>query len=251
MDPITIALLAAGGGAIVNGAASIFGANKQADAAKAGMREQGRQFDLSRADMLGARGQMLRDLSPYKQAGTGALAQLQQAIMGGEGYQFSPTDPGYQFRLQQGQQAMERAAAAQGGRLSGAQLKAAMNYNQGMASQEFGNHVSRLSHLAAVGQNAATGAGQASMASAGQLASLGANYAGNMGNLHMANANAWANGAQGVANAVNNFGQNALFAAAMGGGGGVTGATSGHAGSLNTAASNGAAQFTKFPSWAG
>ena len=84
MDPITIALLAAGGGAIVNGAASIFGANKQADAAKAGMREQGRQFDLSRADMLGARGQMLRDLSPYKQAGTGALAQLQQAIMGGE-----------------------------------------------------------------------------------------------------------------------------------------------------------------------
>src|SRR3990167_9690943 len=52
-------------------------------------------------------------------------------------------DPGYQFRLQQGEQALGRSAAARGGRLGGAQLKALADYGQGMASQEFGNFAAR------------------------------------------------------------------------------------------------------------
>lgn len=52
-------------------------------------------------------------------------------------------DPGYQFRLGQGQQAVDRAAAAAGGRLSGAALKKLTEYNQGFASNEFGNAANR------------------------------------------------------------------------------------------------------------
>lgn len=48
-------------------------------------------------------------------------------------------DPGYQFRLSEGQKALDRTAAAKGKLLSGAQLKASQDFNQGLASQEYGN----------------------------------------------------------------------------------------------------------------
>jgi hypothetical protein len=46
-------------------------------------------------------------------------------------------DPSYLFRLQQGQKALDRQGAAAGRFLSGAQLQASSDYNQGAASQEF------------------------------------------------------------------------------------------------------------------
>jgi hypothetical protein len=52
-------------------------------------------------------------------------------------------DPGYQFRQQQGEQAINRAASASGGRNSGATLKELAQFNQGLASQEFGNFAAR------------------------------------------------------------------------------------------------------------
>lgn len=52
-------------------------------------------------------------------------------------------DPGYQFRLQQGQKAIERAAAAKGGRLGGSTLKELMRYGQGLASEEAGESYGR------------------------------------------------------------------------------------------------------------
>ena len=45
--------------------------------------------------------------------------------------------PGYQFQLQQGQQALGQTAAARGGLLSGAQQKAAQNYAQQQAATGF------------------------------------------------------------------------------------------------------------------
>lgn len=48
-------------------------------------------------------------------------------------------DPGYQFRLQQGQQALERSAAAGGAATGGAALKAAQRYGQDYASNEYDN----------------------------------------------------------------------------------------------------------------
>lgn len=56
-------------------------------------------------------------------------------------------DPGYQFRVQQGQQALERSAAARGGLLSGRALKDTADFSQGLASQEFGQAFARAGAL--------------------------------------------------------------------------------------------------------
>lgn len=48
-------------------------------------------------------------------------------------------DPGYQFRFQQGQEAVENSAAAKGSLLGGNTLRALNEYGQGFASNEFGN----------------------------------------------------------------------------------------------------------------
>lgn len=45
-------------------------------------------------------------------------------------------DPGYQFRLGQGMEAIKGSAAARGNRLGGGTLKALMEFGQGLASQE-------------------------------------------------------------------------------------------------------------------
>jgi hypothetical protein len=52
-------------------------------------------------------------------------------------------DPGYQFRMDQGNQALNRRAAANGSLLSGGTLKALARYNQDYASNEFQNVYNR------------------------------------------------------------------------------------------------------------
>lgn len=52
-------------------------------------------------------------------------------------------DPSYKFRLDQGQKALDRQGAAAGRFLSGRQLQASSDYNQGAASQEFQNAYQR------------------------------------------------------------------------------------------------------------
>jgi hypothetical protein len=53
-------------------------------------------------------------------------------------------DPGYAFRVQQGQQAIDRSAAARAGLQSGAALKEAARFGQEMGSQEYGNAYNRF-----------------------------------------------------------------------------------------------------------
>lgn len=53
-------------------------------------------------------------------------------------------DAGYQFRQQQGNNALNASLAASSGLLSGAALKAAANYNQGLASNEYQNAYGRF-----------------------------------------------------------------------------------------------------------
>ena len=60
------------------------------------------------------------------------------------GFQFSPQDPSYQFRLQQGQEAVNRGAAKSGLLDSGNRLAALQDYGQGMASTEYGAQLARL-----------------------------------------------------------------------------------------------------------
>lgn len=53
------------------------------------------------------------------------------------------SDPGYQFRLGEGMQALDRSASARGGMYSGAQLKGLQKYGQDFASNEFTNAFNR------------------------------------------------------------------------------------------------------------
>jgi len=57
--------------------------------------------------------------------------------------------PGYQFRLNQGMQALERSAAARGNLLSGNTLAAAQEFGQGLASQEYQNRLNQLQRTVA------------------------------------------------------------------------------------------------------
>jgi hypothetical protein len=77
-------------------------------------------------------------------------------------------DPGYQFRLQQGDAAIMNQASAAGGRGSARTMQALADYNQGQASQEFGNYASR--QQAAAGLQAGYLQGQAGRQDQAQLA---------------------------------------------------------------------------------
>jgi len=112
-------------------------------------------------------------------------------------------DPGYAFRLKQGQQAIERSAAARGGLGGGRMAKDLTNYAQGAASQEYGNAYNRyqtnranqlnpLQSLAGVAQSATNTIGQA-----------GQNYATNAGNNAMTAGDARASGYLGAASGLN------------------------------------------------
>lgn len=58
--------------------------------------------------------------------------------------EFTPDDPSYQFRYQQGQQAAERSLASRGLLNSGNAAIELQQYGQGMASQEYGAQFNRM-----------------------------------------------------------------------------------------------------------
>jgi hypothetical protein len=195
-------------------ASSLLGANAsqqaaqtQANAAAQANQLLAQQYQQQRAD-----------LAPFTTAGLGAQNQLltflglpggtQGANFGKYSGDFTGADllanqdPGYAFRLSEGQKALERSAAARGGLLSGGTGKALASYGQQMGSQEYQNAYNRyqtnrsnqLSPLFSL-----TGSGQAS--AAGQAAAAGNYGAGAAGNLTSAGA-AQAAGNVGTANAI-------------------------------------------------
>jgi hypothetical protein len=185
------------GGAIIGGGIAANASNRaartQADAANRATDLQSQQY--KRAEELN---------EPWRQAGIGALNKL----IGASDYtpfgmdQFQ-ADPGYAFRLGEGQKAIERSASARGMQLSGSMLKGLTNYGQGAASQEYNNAFNRyqaertarlapLQALAGVGQSATS-----------QVNAAGQNYANTAGDLMTSGAAARASGYVGSANALN------------------------------------------------
>jgi hypothetical protein len=67
--------------------------------------------------------------------------------------------PGYQFQLQQGDNAVNAQAAANGTTGSGNQQLALSNYNQGLAGTTYGNYVSQLQPYLGASSSAASGIG--------------------------------------------------------------------------------------------
>ena len=197
------------GAAAVGAAGSAYASKKSSSAAQTQAASADRASQIQQENFEQTR----KDLMPYKQAGDTSLSQL-MGQMTPDGY-FNQTytgqdiysDPSYQFRLQQGQDAIQSSAAAKGGLLTGATLKALQNYGQESASQEYGNaynrfnadqtnRYNRLSNLVGIGQNAAAQVGNAGAQTSQAIANntmAGANAlaAGQIGS-----ANAWTNGAQ-------------------------------------------------------
>lgn len=153
-------------------------------------------------------------LQPYQQNYAQAQQGVQQLgnVLGLNGPQGSQTalttlqnTPGYQSQLQNGNAAVNAAAAASGTLGSGNQSIALSQYDQGLASQNYNNYVSQLqpylsaSNSAAGGisstyqglgqglSNISTGLGNQVANQYGDLASLGWQYGTGVGN---ANANA-------------------------------------------------------------
>ncbi len=82
---------------------------------------------------------------PFRQTGLTAMNQLAALYSPETGAFFkTPTmnellmDPGYTFRLAEGEKALARQQAARGRYLSGGAIKAGQEFSQGLASQEIG-----------------------------------------------------------------------------------------------------------------
>lgn len=231
-------------GDIVNAVADVFGfgpASKQAEATTeaAGMSAQASREALDLQRRMYEEG--VARQQPFYQTGVNALTKLAAAAdYTPFGMQQFQADPGYAFRLSEGQKALERSAAARGGLLSGATGKALQRYGQEMGSQEFTNAFNRyqaerqarlgpLQSLAGVGQTTAQQLGAAGQGYAGAANQLAMTNAANQGNLalQMGNVRASQYGTMGSAlNTALNTDWNALgrrFGYGGGGGGGVQG----------------------------
>jgi hypothetical protein len=121
------------------------------------------EMDTALGDALGHSQQAADIYRPYADVGQQSLTQLSNlyGLNGQEAAQTAmqgfETSPGYQFRLDQGVQALDRSAAASGSLYSGRQGKALTEYGQGVGSQEYGNYISGLSGLMSQGYQGAQG----------------------------------------------------------------------------------------------
>jgi len=217
--PAAIPIIAAVGGALVSGAMGNKSAKTQAAAADRATALSDKQYQQTRTDQLEQLAQQRADFAPYREAGYSALSQLAGGMAPGGEFNRSFTmadyqeDPGMQFRLQQGEQGINRAATASGSRYSGATLKALARFNSGLASQEFGNaynrfksdtgdRFNRLSGLAGTGQTAVNQTGQAGQNAYGTIANMGAQNVANQGNSMQNAAAARASGYVNTGNAI-------------------------------------------------
>jgi len=207
-DPVTGITAGAsiiGGGMAASGARDA--ANTQADAANRAALLQKQMFD-----------EQQRMSAPYREAGVTGQNRLMELLgLGGNtgaagygkyaqdfGMSDFQADPGYAFRLSEGQKALDRQAAARGGLISGGALKAATRYGQDMGSQEYGNaynryQTNRTNQLAPLGSLMSSG----QAAAAGAAANAG-QYGTNAGNLMVQGGQAQAAGQLGVGNTLNN-----------------------------------------------
>jgi hypothetical protein len=213
------AALASGVGGVLQGLIGANASNKaaqlQADAAAASRAQQLQMFNT-----------LNQQQAPYRGAGYGALNQIQGMLPGqytrydaqgnpmgmatGTGYltqQFTPEmfqqniDPGYAFRLQQGQMANQRLGNVSGGGLGGNVMRGLQDYTQGQASQEFGNAFNRFQTQRSNIYNTLAGIAGIGQTSQQQANTLGTNLANAQTNLNVGQAGAQAAGQIGQAGA--------------------------------------------------
>jgi hypothetical protein len=127
---------------IIGSSAASSAANKEVTAAQQAEQTLQTAGQTANSTLQGVEQSQLAGYSPYVQAGTAGLTNLTAALAPGgslsQQFSFNPStvsqDPAYQFQLQQGLQAVQRAAAAGGTLNSGGTLKALTQYGQGVAA---------------------------------------------------------------------------------------------------------------------
>ncbi len=152
--------------AVLGAGASIYGASKQADAAKNAANQSRRATDATLALQEKIYNQNRSDQEPWRLAGVNALQQLADPNANFE------ESPDYQFRLSEGLKAVNQNRATRGQLQSGSALRGIADYAENTASGEFGNWWNRQSGLAGIGQaaNSSNAASGSSYANASQNA---------------------------------------------------------------------------------
>ena len=157
MPCITIpSVLAAAGGvasSVIGAGAAKSAAKTQADAASVAAANQMKMFDTTNTN-----------LAPFREAGVNALGGVNDLLGNGTAGNAGIMDklssmPGYQFALQQGLQATQNGYTANGLGQSGAALKGAANYAEGLAGTQYQNLFSNEMQTAQLGENAAATTG--------------------------------------------------------------------------------------------
>src|SRR5258708_25388143 len=129
----------------ISGIGSLFGGLFGGNASSKASEQYINGLKQAQGQLVSTENQGLQQFQPYQQAGTQASGMLSQMLgTPGQGLltpwtqQFkAPTEaeaeqtPGYKFQLQQGENALQNSAAAQGGLLSGGTLAGLNNYAQG------------------------------------------------------------------------------------------------------------------------
>lgn len=223
--------------AAIGAGTSLAAAGTQSDAANnaANLQAQEAQNSLDFQKQQWATQQ--QNEAPFLATGQAAATQLGQDLAPGGSLmqpwtqQFqAPTaateqnDPGYQFRLQQGQQALENSASARGGLLGGNTAVAEQQYGQNYASNEYqnvyeralgqyqqqynifqnnqANQFNRLSAASGGGQVAAGQLGQQGQSAASTVAGINTAAGQQIGNSIQNAAAARASGYVGAGNAI-------------------------------------------------
>lgn len=196
--PAVIPAVAAIAGGVIASKGAKSAANTQANAADRAAQLQQQQFEQTRADQ-----------APWRAAGQTALSSLVAGLA--PGGQFTNTfgmddfqaDPGYQFRLQEGQRGINSAAAARGASYSGATLKALSRFNSNQASQEYGAAYNRFNNDQNTLFNRYSGVAGTGQAATNQVSAAGQAYANNAGQAIQDAGTARASGYVGTGNAIN------------------------------------------------
>jgi hypothetical protein len=211
----SLALMSAGLGASIGG--SLGAGEEQAGAAREAANVYGASADRASDVQRQMFERQVELQKPFREAGLRALGKLEGAAdytpfgMG----QFQQ-DPGYAFRLGEGQKALDRQAAARGGLISGGALRAAQRYGQDMGSQEYQNAFNRyqaerearlgpLQSLAGLAPTSANQLGAAGQQYGANIGNIGMGAGAAQGNALMAGAQARGSAYQGVGQQIGNF----------------------------------------------
>lgn len=188
--------------AIIGGVAAVAGASKASKSAKDAAASQAAGTELGIAENRRQYDQTRQDNMPYLDAGKKALGTYEQENDTPLDLSKIQMDPGYEFARRQGQQGIDRQTSAAGGRISGAALKAASQYNNDYATQGYSagygrqnqaraDRLNRLSALAGIGQTATNNVGALGSQMAGRNADLYENRGNNAGAAALAQGNIW------------------------------------------------------------